>query len=380
MRIICAPDSFKESISAADAADAMASGILKTFPDIEIDRCPIGDGGEGTLAALLRSVDGDICNVQVSNVFGAAIEASVGVLDDGATVFVESAEAIGLSLIDAQHRDIMRSSSFGVGEMIQIACAKGAQKIIVGVGGSATNDGGCGMAQALGVKFFDQHDQLIEKRICAGTLGEIHRIDATQCLPELGSILVEVACDVVNPLIGLDGAAPVYAPQKGATARQVQQLDADLGHLAQIVARDLNVTISTVPSAGAGGGLAGGLLAFANAKLTAGIEVVLSAVEFDRRLKNSDLCLTGEGSLDSQSGYGKACAGVARHAYENQVPVVALIGQLGTDFQAASIPGLTETRVIGPNLPRSASMRQAGDLLASEAAATTADYLAGKIY
>ncbi len=379
MRIICAPDSFKESISATDAADAMASGILKLFPDVEIDCCPIGDGGEGTLAALLRAVDGSICDVRASNVFGETIAASIGVFDDGATVFVESAEAIGLSLVDSQRRDIMRSSSFGVGEMIQMACAKGARKIIVGVGGSATNDGGCGMAQALGVRFFDQQDQLIEQRICAATLGEIHRIDATQRMPELASISIEVACDVVNPLIGADGAALVYAPQKGATAQQVQQLDADLGHLAQVVARDLNVTISTVPRAGSGGGLAGGLLAFADAKLTSGIEVVLNAVNFDRRLRNADLCLTGEGTLDAQSSSGKACAGVSRHAYENQVPVIALVGQIADDFRMASIPGLTETHIIGPDLPKSVSMRQAADLLANKAATTTAVYLDGKI-
>lgn len=375
MKIICAPDSFKESISAPDAAAAMATGIRQKFPDVTIDRCPIGDGGEGTLLSLLESVAGDTIKTKAANVFGEPIDTTIVLLEDCATVFVESAEAIGLSLIDVAQRDIMRSSSFGVGEMIASACDQSPASVIVGVGGSATNDGGCGMAQALGVEFYDQNGNLMSAPITAGMLGEIARIDTTNRLPALDSISMQVACDVVNPFVGPNGAAAVYAPQKGATAEQTVQLDAALKRLSQLIKRDLNCDLGTIARAGAGGGLAGGLVAFAKAKASSGIDIVLEAVQFESRIRDADLCLTGEGSLDAQSGSGKACSGVARLASRHNVPVVALVGRVSSDFAQTTFPGLTEYQLIGADLPIETSMREAAALLAEAAAATAARYI-----
>lgn len=374
MKIICSPDSFKESISAPDAAVAMATGISKEFPHIDIDRCPIGDGGEGTLLSLLESVSGERLKTKAANVFGAPIDTRIGLLENGTTVFVESAEAIGLSLVNIARRDIMRSSSFGVGEMIAYACAQSPARIIVGVGGSATNDGGCGMAQALGVNFYTQRGHLMQTPIAAGMLGEIGRIDASNRLRKLDTLSVQVACDVVNPFFGPNGAATVYAPQKGATAAQTVQLDHDLKRLAQLIKRDLNCDLGTIAGAGAGGGLAGGLVAFAKATASSGIDIVLEAVQFDSRVRDADLCITGEGSLDAQSGSGKACSGVARLASRHDVPVVALVGRVGSDFAQATFPGLTEHQLIGAGLPVETSMREAAALLARAAAATAARY------
>lgn len=374
MKIICAPDSFKESISAPDAAAAMAAGISDEFPDIDIERCPIGDGGEGTLLSLLESVSGDVVKTTTSNVFGDPIDAVIGLLENGSKAFVESAEAIGLSLMDIAQRNIMRSSSFGVGEMIEFACTKSATEIIVGVGGSATNDGGCGMAQALGVEFYDLRGQPIRAHISASMLGEIGRIDATNRLPDLDTVSVVVACDVVNPFFGPTGAAPVYAPQKGATAIQTVQLDDDLNRLSQLIKRDINVDVGAIVGAGAGGGLAGGLVAFANATATSGIDIVLEAIQFESRVRDADLCITGEGSLDAQSSSGKACSGVAQLASRHGVPVVALVGKVSNDFAPETFPGLTEHQLIGAGLPIETSMREARTLLADAAAAAAARY------
>jgi glycerate kinase len=374
MKIICAPDSFKESISAPDAAAAMAAGIRQVFPDVYIDRCPIGDGGEGTLLSLLESVSGDTIKTKAANVFGEPIDTTIALLEGGATVFVESAESIGLSLINVAQRDIMRSSSFGVGEMIASACEQSPARVIVGVGGSATNDGGCGMAQALGVDFYDQNGNLMRAPITAGMLGEIARIDAANRLPNLDTISMQVACDVVNPFFGPNGAATVYAPQKGATAKQATQLDDELNRLSQLIKRDLNCDLGTIAGAGAGGGLAGGLVAFAKAKASSGIDIVLEAIQFESRIRDADLCLTGEGSLDAQSGSGKACSGVARLASHHSVPVVALVGRVSSDFAQAIFPGLTEHQLIGADLPVETSMREAAALLAGAAAAAVARY------
>jgi len=374
MKVVCAPDTFKESLSAVEAADAMAVGVRRTAPDAEIDRCPIGDGGEGTLESLLESVEGRFVAANVSNAFGQSIDTRFGLLDDGQTAFVESAAAIGLAAIPSDERDVMRSSSFGVGQLVRRAFEHSPAKIVVGIGGSATNDCGCGMAQALGVRFFDAAGNTIESPISAGMLMNICRIDAADSARELKDIDIVVACDVDNPLTGPRGAAYIFAPQKGASESQVALLDDGLRHVAELIRRDLGIDIETVAGAGAAGGLGAGLIAFAGAEAVSGIDTVLEAVRFDERVRNADLCLTGEGCLDAQSLAGKACIGVARVASGHAVPTVVLAGRLGRGASQTLDAGVTEYVAIGNGLSAAQSIRQAAALLANAAAEVTRKY------
>jgi glycerate kinase len=374
MKVVCAPDSFKESLTAVQAADAMAAGVRLVAPQAEIDQCPIGDGGEGTLEALLESVTGDSIACSASGVFGQTISAEFALLNNGRIAFVEAAVAIGLAAIPAARRDLMRSSSFGVGELIMSALQQAPDEIIVGIGGSATNDGGCGMAQALGVKFYDAADHLITQPIAAAMLADIRRIDAAGCAANLQETRVIVAGDVDNPLTGPNGAARIFAAQKGASEQQVDELDDGLRHLADIIRRDLGIEIETVAGAGAAGGLGGGLIAFAGAQIVSGIETVLDAVRFESRVQDADLCLTGEGSLDAQTLSGKACIGVARAASAHNVITVALVGRVAAGASSVLEVGITEYVTIGEGLSIEQSMQRAAMLLTEAAAATTRKY------
>lgn len=367
MKIICAPDSFKESLSAIDAANAMAEGIRNVLPDAVIDCCPVGDGGEGTLAALLESGGGQLLEEQVAGPFGDLVDASIGILAGDEIAFVESATAIGLPLIPANRRDVMRTTSFGVGELILSAIAQKPAEVIVGIGGSATNDGGCGMAQALGVRFFDRQDKRIEQPICGEMLSMISRIDASHRYPALDHVSVTIACDVNSPLTGSNGAARIYGPQKGATPAQVVELDAGLSNLAALIRKDLGIDIEDVAGAGAGGGLGGGLIAFAGASIESGINTVLDAVNFCERVRDCDLCLTGEGRLDGQSVTGKACIGVAKAAALQNIPTIALVGSIGPGAEKSLLAGLDDYLEIGEGLPKDESMRRAASLLTETA-------------
>jgi len=375
VRIICAPDSFKGSMSASAAAEAMAAGIRKAVPDAIVDCCPIADGGEGTLSALTAALAGELHHVSASGPLGAPVEAAFATFAEGSFAVVESAAAAGLQLVPDRLRDPAKTSSYGVGQLIAAACAARPTKIIVAIGGSATNDGGCGMAQALGVRFFDRNDDEIYTPISGGMLSDISRIDATGRLPALKKIDMVVACDVQNPLTGPDGAAYIYGPQKGATADQVSVLDAGLENLAGLIRRDLNIDIQTLPGSGAAGGLGGGLVAFAGATIASGIDTVLEAVEFDRRVSGSDLCLTGEGQIDAQSLSGKACMGVARAASKYGVPTVALVGAIGAGAEQCLAAGLQRYVVIGEGLSADVSMRQADVLMADAAGQVARNYL-----
>jgi glycerate kinase len=264
-------------------------------------------------------------------------------------------------------RDPAKTSSYGVGELIAAACAMDPRKIIVAIGGSATNDGGCGMAQALGVRFFDSDGDEIQKQIGGGMLIQLSRIDVTGRLPALGNIEMIVACDVRNPLTGPDGATLVYGPQKGASGEQLALLDKGLAHLAELVRHDLKVDIEELPGSGAAGGLGGGLVAFTGATISSGIETVLDAVEFDRRVSICDLCLTGEGQIDAQSASGKACMGVARAASRHDVPTIALVGQVGAGAEQCLAAGLHEYVAIGDGLSVEESMLRGEELIAEAA-------------
>lgn len=375
MKIICAPDSFKESLSAVEAANAMAAGIRSVMPDATIDCCPVGDGGEGTLAALQAAIGGQTMNSHVHGMLGGGIDVPIGQFNNGNFAYIETAIAIGPKSSPDGKRDVMSSSTFGVGELLIDASSIAPERVMVGIGGSATNDGGCGMAQAIGVRFFDTAGTLISEPLSGAQLQKVARIDIDNRSPEIDKQNIVVLCDVTNPFAGPHGAAYIYAPQKGASPHQVKQLDDGLKHLARVVQKDLGIDLTAMPSAGAAGGLGGGLVAFADAKLTSGIDTILGAVNFDSRVQDADLCLTGEGRMDAQSMSGKACMGVAAAAARAGTPTVALVGTAGSGADQCLVAGITDYVVIGEGLPLDESIERARELLSRAAANVVTQYL-----
>lgn len=323
MKIVCAPDSFKETLTAAEAAASMAAGIADVDPGIVVDRCPVADGGEGTMDALLAALGGTTHAVTVTGPLGEPVEAAYGITGDGHTGIVELAQASGLALIPRDRRNPTRTTSYGTGELVRAAIDAGCKQIIVCIGGSGTCDGAAGLAQAVGVRFYDVHDRLIEQPLTGGSLHTIARIEPAQNLPA-----IDVACDVTNPLLGPNGAAAVYGPQKGATPEQVQQLDESLARLAALTDID-----PKIPGAGAAGGAGFGLVALCGAQLKRGIDLVLETVRFKQRCRDAELVLTGEGRLDEQSLSGKATIGVARAAGELDIPAIAITGTTGLGYE-----------------------------------------------
>ena len=327
-RVVCAPDSFKETLSARAAASAMAAGVARVDEAIVCDQCPVADGGEGSLDALVTATKGTIHRAIVTGPLGQPIEARYGIGGDRRTGFVELAEASGLALIAPDRRDPTRTTTFGTGELIAAARERGCETIVLCIGGSGTVDGGVGIAQALGAKFFDASGRRLDAPLSGGRLLEIASYEPPASVPK-----INVACDVTNPLCGPQGAAVVYAPQKGATAQQVRQLDAALRHLASLTTVDPNL-----PGTGAAGGAGFALAAFCGATLQPGIELILEAVQFRRRCQDAVLVLTGEGCLDAQSLHGKATIGVARAAAQLGVPTIAIVGRTGPGADAGVGP------------------------------------------
>jgi glycerate kinase len=374
VKIICSPDSFKGSISAVDAASAMADGIFAAIPDANIDCCPVGDGGEGTLAALLESVDGWTFTCRVHGVLGGGVDVPVGQFPSGNFAYIETATVVGPDSSPDGARDVMAASTFGIGELIERACINSPARVLIGLGGSATNDGGCGMAQALGVRFFDASDKWLEAPLGGADLQRIYRVDVSQRSNVIRDVPVVALCDVNNVLTGPDGAAKTYGPQKGATPGDVARLDEGLANLAGVIKRDLGIDVESMAGAGAAGGLGAGLVAFADATIESGIDTVLAAIDFGKRLNDTDLCLTGEGRMDDQSLFGKACMGVAGKAREANVPAVALVGSTGPGAEDCLPVGLTEIVVIGAGLPARESISNVAELLANAAAAAAVKY------
>ena len=330
-RIVIAPDSFKESLTAAKAAAAIERGFSRVFPKAAYVTVPIADGGEGTVDAIVTARDGRYVKKRVRGPLGTARQARYGLLDDGALAVIEMAAASGLELVPRGERDPLVASTYGTGELVRDALDRGARQIIVGVGGSATNDGGVGLAQALGVKFFDDEDRLLSDALGGGELHRIARVDVSGRHPALRRGLIRVACDVDNPLTGPKGASAVYGPQKGASPEVVKELDGKLKHLARIVRRDLGVDVARAPGAGAAGGLGYGLMAFTGARAVKGVDTILELAGLKAALIGADLVVTGEGRIDFQTAFGKAPAGVARWAARTRVPVVAIGGAVSRD-------------------------------------------------
>ena len=338
MRIIVAPDSFKGCLAASEVSDAIASGLLEVWPDAEIEKIPMADGGEGTVDALVNATGGRFVTERVIGPMGKPVEAVFGILGDVQTAVIEMAAASGLTLLSPRQRNPLMTSTFGTGQVMEAALDLGCRKLIIGIGGSATNDGGAGMAQALGVRMYDREGVEI-KRVSGGKLADIGHINMRLADGRLPEVSIRVACDVDNPLYGPHGAARIYGPQKGATEEQIELLDAGLRSFAEVIKQDLGLDVAGIPGAGAAGGLGAGLLAFCGAKLEPGVDIVMDAVRLRDRMCQADLCFTGEGRMDGQTASGKTPSGVARVAAEFDVPVIAIAGSLSDDAAALHAVG-----------------------------------------
>ncbi len=370
MKILIAPDSFKGSLTAREAAHAMATGIRAVRPDAETVLLPLADGGEGTLDALVAATAGRWQAARVTGPRGEPVETAWGLLGpDGGTAVVEMAMAAGLTLVPAGQRDPHRTTTFGVGELLRLAGASGARRVVVGLGGSATNDGGAGAMQALGVRFLDAQGAPLPTPLAGADLARLARIDATG-LAFPPDVEVVIASDVTNPLLGPTGASHVYGPQKGADAATVAALDAALAHYARVIYRDLGVDVADLPGAGAAGGLGAGLMAFLGARMHSGIDLVLDTVRFDEHLRHADWVLTGEGRIDAQTLHGKTIAGVLRRCRAASVPALAFGGSVDdAASDALAAQGLVAAFPIVPGpMSLEEAMRNGSSLLTSAVA------------
>jgi glycerate kinase len=325
--ILVAPDSFKGSLSALEAASAIERGVLQAAPDVTVLKHPISDGGEGLVSVVTPALGGLIMTTNVSGPLpGQRVDAKWGLSADGSTAIIEMAEAAGLPLVSPARRDPKITTTYGVGELIAAALDAEVTSIVIGIGGSATNDGGAGMAEALGARFLDSSGNPIGRGGAA--LVNIAHIDYERMHPRLGNVEMLVACDVQNTLCGTQGASAVYGPQKGATLSDVSLLDKALERYGNAIQSQMDIEVLTVPGGGAAGGLGAGLVAFCGGTLLRGIDLVLRVTKFDERLQESDLVITGEGKIDRQTYYGKALSGVIERAHRFNVPVVAVVGRL----------------------------------------------------
>ncbi|WP_296949780.1 glycerate kinase [uncultured Dysgonomonas sp.] len=328
---VLAPDSFKGSMTAKQVCDAMERGIKRIYPEAICIKIPMADGGEGTVQSLVDATDGKIYEEPVKGPLGSAVSAKYGILGDGSTAVIEMASASGLYLIDKGSRNPLVTTTYGTGELVKACLNRGVTKIILGIGGSATNDGGAGFAQALGVRFLDKENKDLPFGGLA--LRELAKIDVSSIDKRLQDIYIEVACDVSNPLCGENGASFVFAPQKGATAEMVSALDDALLHYAEVIKNQLGKDVKDVPGAGAAGGLGAGLLTFTNARLQKGIDIVIDYTNLKTAIKKADMVFTGEGKIDSQTQYGKTPYGVAQLARAEGKKVIAIAGDLEKGVQ-----------------------------------------------
>lgn len=367
MKVVIAPNTFKGSQSASEAAAAIARGVREAFPDAEIVEVPVADGGDGTVEALVSAHRGEYRTVQVEGPLGDPVQATYGLIEAGRSGVVELASASGLTLIQADRRDPRKTSTYGFGQLLEAVRAAGVERIIAGIGGSATNDGGAGMAQALAYQLLDSDGADLPRGGAA--LARLARIDSSGFDPAWRAVKVMVACDVTNPLTGPLGASAVYGPQKGADEAAVRELDAALGRFAEVIERDLGKRVADVPGAGAAGGTGAGLIAFLDATLVPGAPLVVDASGFDAKLKGADLVITGEGQADAQTGYGKAPGEVAKRAKAARIPVLLIAGSKGPGWEALRDLGVTAVVTLdeeGDNLQQ--LMRDAGQLLTRTAA------------
>lgn len=338
MKIVIAPDSFKESLTALEVAQAIEAGFANVFPDAHYLKVPMADGGEGTVQSLVDASGGSLQKIEVIAPLANRVHAEFGLSGDGKTAIIEMAAASGLHLVPQAERNPLYTTSYGTGELIKAALHLGVQRIILGIGGSATNDGGVGMLQALGARFLNRQGQ--EIGFGGEQLAKIDTLDLSGLDPRLNQVQIDVACDVDNPLCGERGAAVVFAPQKGATPAMVAVLDQALTHFADKVHHSLGIDIKTLTGAGAAGGMGGGVLLLPKVKLTAGVAIVLNATRLAEQLADADLVITGEGRMDAQTVHGKTPIGVAKLAKQFNKPVIAIVGSLREDYEVVYSQGI----------------------------------------
>ncbi|WHY67073.1 glycerate kinase [Neobacillus sp. SuZ13] len=339
MKFVLAPDSFKESMTAKKAALAMEKGVKAVFPHAECVIVPMADGGEGTVESLVSMTNGEIIKTEVIGPLGEKVIAEYGLLGEGQTAVIEMASASGLELITPKERNPLLTTTYGTGQLIKHALDKGVRRFLIGIGGSATNDGGAGMLQALGVSFKDQDEN--ELPFGGGALHRLHSIDMSGLDKRIKTVQMDVACDVTNPLIGDNGASAIFGPQKGATTEMVRILDQNLAHFADVIKTQLGEDIAHLDGAGAAGGLGAGLLAFLNAHLKKGIDLVIEYTGLEEQVKEADYVFTGEGSIDGQTLFGKTPYGVAAIAEKYSVPVIAFAGRIGNGVESLYDNGFT---------------------------------------
>ena len=359
MRVLVAPQEFKGSLTAVEAAAAIERGLRRVVADADIDLAPIADGGPGTVEAIVRAAKGRISIARVDGPLGAPVDARWGRIGGGRVAVIEMAAASGLTLLPTDELDPRRATTYGTGQLIAHALDAGVERILIGVGGSATNDGGAGMAEALGARFLDETGS----RLPAGgaALATLARIEVESFDARVGQTEITVLCDVDNPLLGPEGASAIYGPQKGADAHCVAELDRALANYAAVLERDLEVQVADVPGAGAAGGLGAGLMAFCGANLQSGFDAVSESVRLTERVANADLVITGEGRLDAQSAYGKAVSGVAGLAADAGVPCLAVAGQV---TGGRSTPGLHDCEASTlAGMPLEEAMSRAAELV-----------------
>ena len=337
MKIAVVPNAFKGSLTASEAAECIGRGLKKALGSVSVLKIPMADGGDGTVQAIVEATRGRLIRCRVHNPLGRRINSAFGITGDGHTAVIEMAMASGLTLLKPGEYNPMLTSTRGTGELISAALDQGVKEILVGIGGSATNDGGMGMARALGIRFYDSHNRELDEG--GGALTRLARIDVSGRDPRLEQAIVSVACDVSNPLCGQRGASAVYGPQKGATPAMVKHLDEGLKRLATVIRKDLGMNVARLPGAGAAGGLGAGLVAFLDAQMRLGAELVTFTIGLGHRITGCDLVITGEGRLDGQTAFGKAPAGVAAVAGKLGIPVIAICGSLG--------PGAEKVRAFG---------------------------------
>lgn len=342
MKVVIAPDSFKESLSALQVAEAIEAGFREVFPEADIVKLPVADGGEGTVQAMIDATGGRRVGLEVTGPLGEPAGAFYGLAsapESGAALAViEMAAASGLEMVPPNRRNPLTATSRGTGQLIRHALDAGVRRFVLGVGGSATNDGGAGMLQALGVRLLDDAGKDLGPG--GAELARLSRIDVSGLDPRVGESTFDIACDVNNPLVGPNGASAIFGPQKGATPEMVAQLDACLAHYGQLIARDLGKDVAGMPGAGAGGGIAAAMVVFLGGRLRPGIEIIAEAVGLERALRDADLVITGEGRIDGQSVSGKTPVGVARVAKRHGKPVIGIGGGLAKDAGAVHAHGI----------------------------------------
>lgn len=338
-KYVVAPDSFKESITAKEVCDAMERGIKQANPAVEVVKVPMADGGEGTVDSLVDATNGQRVTVEVTGPLGNKISAYYGILGNGTTAVIEMAKASGLEIVEKKKRNPMITTTFGTGELIRGALDHDVKEIIIGLGGSSTNDGGSGMAQALGAKLLDQNNHQIS--FGGGNLDKLDRIDISNLDSRLQDVKIILASDITNPLIGKDGASRVFGPQKGATPEMVEKLENNLQHYAKIIKRNLNKDVASVSGAGAAGGLGAGLMAFTTCEMRRGVDLAIEVTKLEEKIRDADYVFTGEGGTDFQTKFGKTPYGVAKLGKKYHKPVISLAGYLGEGIDSLYGEGFT---------------------------------------